>query len=1038
MADRFQRVFDSLTEEVVILDRDLHITYANPAWLRRLGLDSTQVIGKSCHQVLLGVGTPCDRALCGAHQVFRSAEPAQVSCQGHTHEKPIRGAQISASPILNAHGEVVEVVHILSNADTLQDDLERAAVQLGAESSLPAELMTLAQTRHGLQSMLDTMLEQLQPMVDYDGASISLAHTAGWDVLTARGASPPSEISDLLTKRVSERLIRGGETVQPIVVSDIYSVLELPTPSVSGAVRSWIGAPLLAGERLIGILSLYKTEPDYYQPKHTQRVMASANQVMTTIESTRLFHSAKQALEEVRILNEVARSATSTLDLDEALRRGLQTLMGTRSFQRVNILLLDEARGELCLHPALAESNAFPPRAFSRSPLGQGITGWVAQNRTPLRVSDVRQDRRYIAGYAGTLSELCVPLQVGDKLIGVLDVQSTKPNAFTESDERLLTTLSGQLSAVIENSRLVGEAQQHVRELTSLMQVSQALNEAKDLDTILDIVLEEVFVLLASNEGSVILKDPPASNRLRIVAERGLGPEVVERFNNRPVFTHEGTYRRALSTRSIVEVADTSTDPDFLHDVGSRATQVTNIPLVTDQGTIGLIAADGLPLDDAKRRLLTALAGMAAVAIEKERLHQETVAHLAEVSTLYTLSTQITSSLSTTSVLESIVSILRMTLDCRACSIFLINATKDYLQLEVASGPSVAWKGVARLRVGEGISGRVIAERRAIYIPDTLQESDFIFFDPQIRSLLVVPLIVRGEAIGTLSIDDTQPNAFDMEIRLLTIAAAQAAVAIENAQLYESLHLSYSELERAFEELRQLDTMKSELIQNISHELRTPLTFIKGYVELLRDGELGDLPDAQQSAIEIVADKAEALSRLVDDIISMLQAGREQIHRAVISLAEIGHAAIQAAQPSAAKAGLALNDEIPENMPPVVGDERRLGQVFDNLLQNAIKFSNPGGTITVRMRAKDSQVLTEVEDTGIGIPASQLPRIFDRFYQVDGTTTRRFGGTGLGLAIVRQIVEAHGGEVGVRSEVDKGSLFFFTLPKANIDPQQGG
>ena len=107
----------------------------------------------------------------------------------------------------------------------------------------------------------------------------------------------------------------------------------------------------------------------------------------------------------------------------------------------------------------------------------------------------------------------------------------------------------------------------------------------------------------------------------------------------------------------------------------------------------------------------------------------------------------------------------------------------------------MAWKGIARLKLGEGISGRAITEQRSIYIPDTKAESGFIYFDPQIRSLLVVPLIVRGEVIGTLSIDDSEPNAFDQELRLLTIAAAQAAVAIENAQLYESLRSSYDELE---------------------------------------------------------------------------------------------------------------------------------------------------------------------------------------------------------------------------------------------------
>jgi len=323
-------------------------------------------------------------------------------------------------------------------------------------------------------------------------------------------------------------------------------------------------------------------------------------------------------------------------------------------------------------------------------------------------------------------------------------------------------------------------------------------------------------------------------------------------------------------------------------------------------------------------------------------------------------------------------------------------------------------------------------------VPDTQLEPDFIFFNPKIRSLVVAPLIVRDRTIGTLSIDATKPNAFDNEVRLLTIAATQAAVAIENAQLYESLQNSYSNLERAYQELRELDRMKSELVQNVSHELRTPLTFIKGYVELLQDGEMGELRGEQKMALDVVASKVEVLSQLVDDTISMQRAGREQLHFESLSLADVGHTAVQAAQASASEAGITLYDEISDGLPPVVGDKRRLGQVLDNLLQNAMKFSNLGDSITVRMYVDGTAVRTEVKDTGIGIPADQLTRIFDRFYQVDGTTTRRFGGIGLGLAIVRQIVEAHGGQVGVESELDKGSLFYFTIPIASTSHISGG
>ena len=192
------------------------------------------------------------------------------------------------------------------------------------------------------------------------------------------------------------------------------------------------------------------------------------------------------------------------------------------------------------------------------------------------------------------------------------------------------------------------------------------------------------------------------------------------------------------------------------------------------------------------------------------------------------------------------------------------------------------------------------------------------------------------------------------------------------------------------------------------------------------------LTKEQVGALGIVANKAEALSRLVDDIISLQQAGQASMRFEALSLTQLGHMAVQAAQASAAEAGITLLDAIPDELPYVMGDKRRLSQVIDNLLQNAIKFSDAGDTVTVRMSEEGTSIRTEVEDTGIGVPPDELTRIFERFYQVDGTTTRRFSGTGLGLAIVKQIVENHNGQVGVESVLGEGSLFYFTIPKANL------
>jgi GAF domain-containing protein/anti-sigma regulatory factor (Ser/Thr protein kinase) len=1035
MVDRFQHIFDCLTEQVVVIDRDLLIAYANRAWLDRHGLTQSEALGRTCHDLLLSTGSACASETCTAQLAFETGQPVQLNCQG-AGKDPI----LSASPVPDDAGRVSEVALVsrlpdpgttpaqpisteaIKRAERL-DLINRISLAVSSTLDLDQILQTTAREMARVFDVKQTGIILFDPELNYGRVAAEFQETpdrTGADVRIPLADNP--SLQHVMATR--QPLAITNARRDPLTAS-IRDVVEMRN------IESILIIPLVFKGEVIGTIGLDAIDrPRVFTPDEIELAETIANQVVVAIDNARLYVELSHHLEEVQILNSVALASTSTLDFDKVVRRGMTALLGMRNFERVNILLLDEMRNDLWLHPALADSDVFPQRADIRIPVGKGITGKVAQTGMPVRVNDVRLVPDYIAGYPDSLSELCVPLRVGERTIGVLDVQSTKLDAFSDGDERLLTTLASQLSTVLENSRLYADTYHRVRELSSLMEVSQALNEAADLETILEIVLQEAFSLIGTDEGSIILIDPPDSDRLRIVAERGLGAEIVEAFNDRPVTRHEGTYKRTLDTGQILEVADTAADPDFLGDVGSRAQEITNVPLIAERGPIGLIAVDGLPRDETTRRLLMTLAGIAAVAIDKERLHQETVARLAEVSTLYTLSTQITSSLSTSSVLQSIVTILRMTLDCRACSIFLIDRTGEHLRLEVASGPSVAWKGIARLKVGEGISGRVIAEQSPIYIPDTSREPDFIFFDPQIRSLLVVPLLVRGEVIGTLSIDDTEPRAFDQESRLMTIAAAQAAVAIENAQLYESLQSSYDELEHAFDELRHLDKSKSELIQNISHELRTPLTFIRGYVELLQDGELGELQEEQRKAVEIVAAKSEVLSTLIDDVISMLKAGREQIRTGPVSISKIGHFSVQAARATAEEVGLQLVEEIPEGLPLVQGEMRRLGQVLDNLIQNAIKFTEPGGTITVRMLEEKAQIRVEVEDDGIGIPPDELDRIFDRFYQVNGATTRHFAGTGLGLAIVKQIIEAHGGQVGVQSKVGEGSRFHFTIPKA--------
>jgi signal transduction histidine kinase len=200
-------------------------------------------------------------------------------------------------------------------------------------------------------------------------------------------------------------------------------------------------------------------------------------------------------------------------------------------------------------------------------------------------------------------------------------------------------------------------------------------------------------------------------------------------------------------------------------------------------------------------------------------------------------------------------------------------------------------------------------------------------------------------------------------------------------------------------------------------------------VEMLLDEGAGPLNATQKEYLGIVVEKTSVVTRLVSDIMTLQQTEALPSRRIPISLTELARRAVLGCMATADKAGLTLVENIANDLPPIAGDEDRLLQVFDNLLGNAIKFSPDGGQIVVAVQDAGERLQVSVADQGIGIPKDQHERIFERFYQIDGSARRRFGGAGLGLAIVKRIVEAHEGEVWVESEPGRGSTFYFTVPK---------
>jgi len=300
----------------------------------------------------------------------------------------------------------------------------------------------------------------------------------------------------------------------------------------------------------------------------------------------------------------------------------------------------------------------------------------------------------------------------------------------------------------------------------------------------------------------------------------------------------------------------------------------------------------------------------------------------------------------------------------------------------------------------------------------------------EMQSMLLVPVLVGGQLRGALGFDYCRERHVWLpdEIRLLEGVAHQLELALENVRLFEEARQRADELAAALARLEEMDRLKDQFLQNVSHELRSPLALIRGYAEMLNAGELGELRPEQQQPVTVIARRARMLGDLVRDITLILEAETNPPRPEAVPLDELTRAAVEDFQVVAKQSDLQIRADIPSDLPPASGSPIHFRRVLDNLLGNAIKFTPAGGTITVRMWQEREQIVLEVSDTGIGIPADQLERIFERFYQVDGSIKRRYGGAGLGLALVKEITEAFGGQVKVTSQVGKGSTFTVTLP----------
>jgi signal transduction histidine kinase len=434
--------------------------------------------------------------------------------------------------------------------------------------------------------------------------------------------------------------------------------------------------------------------------------------------------------------------------------------------------------------------------------------------------------------------------------------------------------------------------------------------------------------------------------------------------------------------------------------------------------------------------------------------HSQATLHtkIAETRALYEIGQEISAQVALGPTLQLIVERARTLLQAERCLLALRQEADKGFAFQASSGTMPQELAGLRFRPGEGLSGRVVLTATPQVVDDYLEEyADSPFLDiaamAGIRSAVAVPLRARGTVTGVLMVTSRMPRQFrsDDQQRLSALAD-QAAIAIENAQLYEEVRRHAAvleaevdartrELQTSNARLKELDRLKSEFVSDVSHELRTPLTSIKGYIDYLLEGIVGELSLPQKDFLTRVKGNIDRLVRLINNLLDLarIEAGQVDTHPVTLAIAEVATEVLETLRPMAMGKEVDLGLDAPETGGLVRADRDQIAQVLLNLLHNAVKFTPPGGKVRVRVEAQPpGEVLTVVQDTGEGIPMEELARIFDKFHQVSPALAPTRG-SGLGLTIAKKLVELHGGQLWVTSQLGQGSTFGFMLPAAGLE-----
>lgn len=718
----------------------------------------------------------------------------------------------------------------------------------------------------------------------------------------------------------------------------------------------------------------------------------------------------------LRALNRATQAITSTLSFEDTIDAILNEASTVLDATIASVLMSVPGTDELTVR-AVVGPGAEPLKGM-RVSASSGIIGKAMQNARPEATADLTRGDRDPHPFSEQTgieirSVAAAPLFIDSRIVGVIEVVHVESGAFGPSDLQTLEGLAHSAAIAINNARLYGDAQRHVRELELLLKANETTSSTLSIEHVVESVARQLIEALDVNWCMVSSWEPESERIIQLaeVADVVWPPE-------RGVVASPPD---EAALRSLQEGQPYFTSPDQ-PDVGRlrrlpESSSVLRLPIRLDAHLVGMaeiyyvLEQGEMSAGDADRAHAAIVAWVRSLGADRDWKCPGSIRDLGA-------------------------RLLRITKGAHCLlyeyrqqeGVFIGLYESGRFVWPLGQGPDQELEDddVRRVALYERTP---IAARVAEGGHRLPQRTAFPTIDAGV--VLIAPLIARGMAIGLVELVnlDTDRRFSETELSLAQAIGNVVGNALENARLYSALLRRAAQVEAAYNDLQEADRLKAEWVQNVSHELRTPLTSIIGYMDLLMAGDLGSMSEEQMEGLTVVRGKSQELSNLVEDILRVQRMEQEVLHREPVSIPQLVAQIGRSMQSEFEKAEVTLETDFPADLPTVPADVESIRQVLRNLLDNALKFSPGGERVTVRARDLGPAIQVDVIDQGIGIPASEHDKIWRRFYQVDGSMTRKYSGTGLGLAIVKEAVEKHGGRVWVESEPGGGSIFTFLLPR---------